>query len=224
MVIIPIASKEVGPVTAGIMEGCNKLGGYPKTLYTDEEPAISSAGVQEFLESKGVRLITARNHAGVAERAIRTFKNMLYQRIEASDADNPQWTDFIAPVLVTYNYKDVHRSIGMTPQEATKPHNRIDAKISMELKAKHQRKYPDLSEGDSVRIFEKRKPGFDEERKPLWSTEIYTIVSTESYMGQTYYKLKLRGDGDDGTLTRRYSRFEVLKVSDDLSRRIKPFT
>ena len=73
----------------------------------------------------------------------------------------------------------------MTPQEATKPHNRIDAKISMELKAKHQRKYPDLTEGDSVRIFEKRKPGFDEERKPLWSTEIYTIVSTESYMGQT---------------------------------------
>ena len=53
MTVIPIASKEVGPVTAGIMEGCQKLGGYPKTLYTDEEPAISSPGVQEFLQSKG---------------------------------------------------------------------------------------------------------------------------------------------------------------------------
>jgi len=46
MVVLPIASKEVGPVTAGIMEGAQKLGGYPKILYTDEEPAISSAGVQ----------------------------------------------------------------------------------------------------------------------------------------------------------------------------------
>ena len=215
MVVIPKASKEVGPVTAGIMEGCQKLGGYPKTLYTDEEPAISSPGVQEFLQSKGVRLITTRNHAGVAERAIRTFKNLLYPRVEGAEGPNPQWTDFIAPVLVTYNYKDVRRSIGMTPQEATKPSNRIDAKVSMELKAKHNRKYPELSVGDSVRIFEKRKKGFEKERKPLWSSEIYTIVSTEPYMGQTFYKLKPRGSDDGDTVTRRYSRFELLKVSDD---------
>ena len=103
----------------------------------------------------------------------------------------------------------------MTPQEATKSQNRIDAKISMELKAKHNRKYPELSVGDSVRIFEKRKPGFDKERTPLWSSEIYTIVSTEPYMGQTFYKLKLRGDADSDAVTRRHSRFELFKVSDD---------
>ena len=102
----------------------------------------------------------------------------------------------------------------MTPHEAPKPENRIDAKIRMELKAKHQRKYSDLAVGDKVRIFEKRKPG-DKERKPLWSTEIFTVSSTEEYMGQTFYKLKFRGDTDEDNLSRRYSRFELLKVSDD---------
>ena len=118
-------------------------------------------------------------------------------------------------MLVTYNYEDVLRSIGATPQEATKPHNRIDAKINMELKAKHDRKYPELSVGDSVRIFEKRKPGFERERKPLWSSEIFAVVSTEAFLGQTFYKLKLRGDADTDAVTRRHSRFELLKVSDD---------
>jgi len=165
--------------------------------------------------SKGVRLITTRNHAGVAERAIRTFKNMLYKRIEASDAENPQWTDFIAQILVTYNYKDVHSATKMTPQDAAKPQNRIDAKINMELKAKHNRKYPELSVGDKVRIFEKRKQGFEKERTPLWSSEIYTIASTEQYMGQTFYKLNFKDDSGEHTVTRRYSRFELLKVSDD---------
>ena len=60
----------------------------------------------------------------------------------------------------------------MTPNDATKPHNRIDAKVNMELKAKHNRKYPELSVGDKVRIFEKRKVG-DKERKPIWSAEIF---------------------------------------------------
>jgi len=71
-----IEDKKVGPVLAGIISTIRDLGGYPKVLYTDEEPAITSPDVVKFLESKGTRLITTRNHAAFAERAIRTIKNI----------------------------------------------------------------------------------------------------------------------------------------------------
>ena len=61
----------------------------------------------------------------------------------------------------------------------------------------------------------REKKGFDKERKPVWSSQIYTVASTEEYMGQTYYKLNFKDDSGKHTVTRRYSRFEVLKVSDD---------
>ena len=92
-----------------------------------------------------------RGRASVAERTIRTFKDMLYKRI--GDEKSKQWTDFIFPICLTYNNKMVHSSTGFTPHDAKKPENQMMVKANMELKAKHGRKYNEISVGDSVRIF-----------------------------------------------------------------------
>jgi hypothetical protein len=53
---------------------------------------------------------------------------MLYTRIDQGKIENPQWVDFVYPIMLTYNNKMVHSSIKMTPNEATKPSNSIGVK------------------------------------------------------------------------------------------------
>ena len=205
MVVVPLKSKEVGDVLAGIMESCQKLGGYPKTLFTDEEPAIyNSQGVIDFLKEQGCRLVTTRGHAAFAEWGVRTFKNMLYQRIEGTKGETtPQWTDLIFQILLTYNNKLKHSATKLTPAEAEKDENRLKAFVNMKLRAKAQRKYPELAVGSKVKIYIKKKV-FEKERKSVWSSEVYEVEAIEPYMGQQFYKLKGHA--------RQFSRFELLKV------------
>ena len=146
MKIVPVESKQKSDVLAAIMEAVTggMKGKWPKILYADQEGGVyNDENIEFFEKEKGTRLVATRNHAGVAERAIRTFKNMLYKRIEASTAEKPQWTDFISPIVVTYNYKLKHSATEMTPNEARQPDNSLNAKVNMEPKAKQTRKYPE---------------------------------------------------------------------------------
>ena len=53
---------------------------------------------------------------------------MLYKSIDQGGVENPQWIDFVYPIMLTYNHTIAHSSINMTPYEATKPSNAIDVK------------------------------------------------------------------------------------------------
>ena len=206
MAVVPVESKQKADVLAAVMEAITggMKGKWPRMLYTDEEGGLYNDEIIEFLEKeKGTRLVATRNHAGVAERAIRTFKNMLYKRVEASTASNPQWTDFISPIIVTYNYKLKHSATEMTPNEARQPDNSLNAKVNMELKAKHTRKYPDIKVGNMVRVYFKKKKG-DKERVSYWSDTKHKVTSISNFMGQSYYHLE--------DIKRPYLRNEILKV------------
>ena len=68
-----------------------------------------------------------------------------------------QWIDLIYAILLTYNNKLVHSPLEMTPKEATKPENELNAYVNMKLKAKRSRRYPVLAVGDKVHIYNNRK-------------------------------------------------------------------
>ena len=84
---------------------------------------------------------------------------MLYKRIDQGGAENPQWIDFVYKIVLTYNNKMVHSSIKMTPAEATKPSNAIDATTNIESQARFTRTYPELEIGSSVKIYKKKTFG-----------------------------------------------------------------
>ena len=131
------------------------MGGKPETVYSDDEPALSSKYAKQFSNEQHIRFITTRTHAGVAERQIRTIKDMLHKRMENSEDQDwterkrsptaPQWNDHIGYALLAYNHKMVNNSTGMTPYEARKERNHIDVKQNLELRAKHTREYPDIN-------------------------------------------------------------------------------
>ena len=109
---------------------------------------------------------------------------MIYQRVEKS---NRKWYDVLGPVLLVYNNKMVHPAIKMTPNEARKPTNELNVKLNLHLNRTKLRKYPNISIGDSVKLYRK-KDKLDKERKSLWSTNNYKVENIIQSAGEAMFK------------------------------------
>ena len=205
--VIPIKSKQPADVLAGLMEGLNKMDKKPRMLYSDEEGSLYSKTISEYLEDEKIEIHRTRGHPAFAERFIKTYKDKLFKRIEAEKKkgkENIQWVDYNFEILLTYNNKDVHSSHNMTPKEARLPKNELKVKLSLNLNAKRSRIYPEIDEGDNVKIM--RKKGISEkEHTSHWNKTIHKVTKIEKKLGQKYYHL------DDEN--RSYLRHELLKVS-----------
>ena len=204
--VIPIKSKEPPDVLAGIMEGLQKMGDKPELFYSDEEGSLYSKTVIEFLEGEKIEIHRTRGHPAFAERFIRTYKDMLFKRVEADEKkgkQNIQWIDYNLEILLTYNNKMVSSTTKFTPLEAKKKKNEFEVKLNISLQAKRNRTYPEIEVGDSVKIM--RKKGISEkERTSHWVRTPQKVKRIDKKLGQNYYYL----DDDN----RGYLRHELLKV------------
>ena len=109
----------------------------------------------------------------------------------------------LSNALTTYNYRNTHTSINMTPNEARKDSNTMTVKTKLEVNRVQKRKYPNLEEGDEVRIYTKRK-NFAKERVPVWSETKHKVVSIPNSHGQRFYKVEGR--------EKALMRHEILKT------------
>ena len=154
--VVMVASKQWPDVLEGIKKLIPMMGGKPKTIYSDDEGAFSkSTEIQKYFVDEDIRHLVTRSHAPVAERQIRTFKNMIYKRLEAPKNEGKQWFELLDQVLLTYNRQRVHSSTQMTPHEARQNNNQQSVKFNLELKRQHGRKYPEISVGDIVKVYKK---------------------------------------------------------------------
>ena len=201
---IPIASKETPDVLAGIMEGFVKMGGKPKVIYCDGEGSLGSNLFEQFCKDENIKLIQTRTHAHVAERFIRTLKNMINLRLENSKDKTKTWKDYLFEVLLIYNNKDVHSATKMTPKDAKKDVNQLLVKTNLELNRVSNRKYPELNVNDNVKLY-KKKALFDKEDKSVWLKTVHKVEKIEEIMGQTYYYIN--------DYKKPFLRHELLKVS-----------
>ena len=204
MWVVAIKSKNEGDVASALIECMNKIGKKPEILYTDDERSLNSSAIQQYLSENNIKHLITRSHAWFAERAIRTFKEMLYKRIESSKDKNVQWTDFIYEILLTYNNELKHSSTNHTPNEARNNKNELNVKINMLMHQKHDRKYPILEIGSKVRIYRKKRTG-EKSHTSYWSDDVYEIEEITHSLGQPFFKVK--------GLERKYLRNELLKVN-----------
>ena len=205
-VVVPIASKQPADITAGIMEALNKMGGKPKLIYSDDEGSLNTQDLVDFFKDEGIQNYKTRGHPHFAERFIRTFKDMLFKRVDADEKKgkvNIQWVDYILEIMLTYNSKMVHSAHDMTPNDAHKKGNHLEVKMKLEMNRIKTRKYPPVRVGDEVKIY--RKKGISEkERTSNWSSVKYKVSRVEKKLGQDYYSVE--------GMNRPYLRSEILKV------------
>ena len=184
--VVPIETKTIPEFIQALKTGINDMGGKPETIYCDGEGAIGSNEMKAFLADENIRLIQTRRHAAVAERHIRTIKDLLFKRMEHLKTDIDDWHTILPPVLLQYNTRMIHSSMEMTPADAKLPRNESLVKARLEIKRISKRKYPEVKEGDSVKVYQK-KDMLDKERVSTWSTQLYKIDTITESHGQTFF-------------------------------------
>ena len=173
------------------MEAINKMDGKPKSIYCDDEGAFRGELYREYVRGEGIELHRTRGKANFVERYNRTLKDKLFKRIENDEkkgTENIQWVDYLPELILTYNNKDIHSAINMTPNQARKKENEFKAKLNVSMKAKKSRLYPELEVGDKVKIMKKKRTG-EKERTSHFLQGEYTVEDIAEKLGQEYYKL-----------------------------------
>ena len=87
---------------------------------------MTSTPWDKWLDEHNIEHVMTRSHANTAERAIRTFKDLMTRRLEAPGNENEKWytTSVRLAVLMKYNLRMVNRTTGLTPYEASQPKKR----------------------------------------------------------------------------------------------------
>ena len=205
-VVVPIKTKNGEDVLEASKEALGKMGKKPKMIYTDDERAIAGEDFKDYVEGEGITLRRTRGHPAFAERFIRTYKDMLFKRVEADEKKgkaNIQWVDYNLEIMLTYNDKMKHSATGMTPKEARKDKNDFRAMLNVASKAKKERIYPTLEVGDKVKIMRK-KAITEKERTSHWLKGYYVVQEVAEKLNQKYYKLT--------DYPRLLMRHELLKI------------
>ena len=205
--VIPIDDNTTDNVLEGLKEAIVEMGGKPGTIYSDAEGALLSAQGTKYFNKEDIRLITTRTHAWVAERHIRTVKDMLFKRLTNREMKVDIWQTLVPEILTRFNTKMIHSATGMTPVEAKRPESEAVVKGRLQVKQLRTRRYPEVNEGDTVRIYQK-KDKMDKEDVSTWSTDKYKVKEVTESKGQTYYKVDPQPRGWKGDI----QRSEILKV------------
>ena len=205
-VVVPIKTKNGEDVLEATKEALKKMGKKSKIIYTDDERAIAGEDFKNYVEGEGIELYRTRGHPAFAERFIKTYKDMLFKRVEAdekAEKQNIQWTDYNLEIVLTYNDKMKHSATGMTPNQARKEKNEFRAMLNVASKAKKERIYPTLEVGDKVKIMRK-KAITEKERTSHWLKGYYVVQEVAEKLNQQYYKLT--------DYPRLLIRHELLKI------------
>ena len=202
--IVPMEINDIDTFFNAMLE-CFKVLGYPLSIYSDDEGALNSKKIQNYLKGEGIELIITKTHASQAERMIRTIKKMISDRLRHH---NGSWVEMMKVSLKKYNSSQIHSSTQTTPNKAHDLDNVLDVRANQILKEKHNRKYPNVTEGDSVKVYSKGKGNYTsrKESRSVWSERKYKVILVgKDLLNNKYYKL-------DG-LSKKYNRHEILLVN-----------
>jgi len=208
---IPLKDK-TGKVTLdGFKQIVKESGRIPKYIWVDEGKEFYNKYMNEWLKENDItRYSTHGEHKSVvAERWNRTLKANMWKRFTAENTRN--WIDMIDKLVYEYN-NTKHRTIKMTPTEASKKENEetVFENINIPLKIKNIQKF---KVGDTVRI-SRIKGLFEKGYLPNWSEEIYTVCEVKNTVPFTYILKDTSGDIISGS----FYNEELQKASQEVFR------
>ena len=154
--VVPMKSRDAKSCVEAFKEVIEKMGKTPKQMYSDEEGAFYDKEFVRFLNEKKIKHITSVAGAHTVERFNRTLKEKAQVRLDAMGLSRDKWVEQLKPILNKYNNTE-HTTIKMSPNDAKKLQNEMTVKFNLELKAKKNRKYPELKKDNEVRILQKKK-------------------------------------------------------------------
>ena len=198
--IVPIQNKQPDEIIRAVKEVFTEIG-IPKNIYSDEEGSFNSPKYIKFINEHKVKHTQTSTHAPTAERFIRTFKDNLQRRLDALNQNKSKWIEHVDSIIKKYNNTE-HNVILIKPVEATKKENFLWVAWHSQKKVRRDRKYPEISVDDLVRINIKPKHGITKGHDPRWSSEKYNVLRVD---GNSYLL-------NHPTRRKLFMRHELMKV------------
>ena len=149
--------------------------GKPKQLYSDEESSFRAKVFFRFINENDIKHVQTSTHAPSVERFIRTFKDNLYRRLDGLKQDKSEWVKHVKNILTKYNNTE-HNTTKIKPLDAIKKKTIYGLIGIYRTMLKKDRKYPNINEGDMVRVNIEKKE-FAKGHEPNWSSTRYKVVA-----------------------------------------------
>ena len=188
----------------------------PNKLWSDLGKEFYNKTFEEFLSRNNIEIYSSQNapderinygsHNPVIERFNRTLKHWMYTKF--TERGKRVWVDILPELMEKYN-NQIHRSIGVTPKEASdNPRKILERTNENNTENDEDKDKQKFKVNDRVRIF-KYKSHFEKGVTHKWSKEVFIIKEVFPSHPITY---KLYDLNDEELLGRFYSN-ELQKSS-----------
>ena len=190
--IIPLKNKE-GLTVANALKSIFEER-KPEKLWTDKGKEFYNKSVKGLIE---IYSTENEEKSSVVERWIRTMKEKMWKYF--TDNNTYTYIDILQDLVRDYN-NTKHRTINMTPVEASKKKNKdiVFNNLYPDRNKLQIIPTPKFSVGDEVRIVKKKKI-FEKGYTTNWTEEIFTITKIQNTNPITYKISDLLGEEIKGT-------------------------
>ena len=209
--VVPLKNK-TGKETADALEKIfTGSARKPKKIQTDNGKEYYNSQMNKLFKSLDINHFSTYSDkkASIVERFNRTLKEKMWKIFTHNG--NHRWVDILEDLVSGYN-NSFHRSIKMTPIEASKIENQgVVHENLFPLQEEEKKEKPKFKIDDTVRIT-KYKAIFAKGYLPNWSTEMFKIAKAFDTTPVTY---ELKDLGDEEIKGKFYE--EELALFDNVS-------
>lgn len=206
--IMPLKNKTGKSITEAFTEIVAGSKRKPDKLWVDKGTEFYNRTFRDWLKENEIDMYSTHNEgkAVVVERFNRTIKTWMWKYFTANSTR--RYFDALPELLRRYNHS-VHRSIKMSPHDASQKGNEAEVWSNLYGQSTAKRK-PRFAVGDRVRIT-KAKRHFEKGYTANWTEEVFVIDKVLPTSPPTYAIVDLAGEPIEGSFYEQ----ELQKTNQD---------
>ena len=214
---VPLKNKSATTVLNAVTDVVKKSDRIPEKIWVDRGSEFYNKDFQKWAKSNDITIYSTygESKSVVVERFIRTLKEMITQFFTSTNSRD--WVKILPKVMNTYNNR-VHRTIGMSPLQASDPENEMSIILRTQKSPVAKITKPKFAVGDQVRI-SRIKEEFENGYMPNFSYEVFKIYKVLDTKPVTYKIVDYDGDVIEGSFyeqellkTKTEDHYEVEKI------------
>lgn len=205
---VPLKNKNSETVLSAVKKVISDSGREPEKFWVDKGSEFYNNKFKHWLKEKNITIYSTygESKSAIVERFILSLKELIIPIFTEKNTRN--WVKLLPSVVKTYNHR-YHKSVGMTPDEASDDKNAatVFIRLSEKREKKLKKQKPKFHVGDYVRI-SRQKGVFEKGHEYNFSYEVFKIRKVLNTDPITYSLTDYDGDPIEGS----FYQNEILKT------------
>jgi transposase InsO family protein len=197
--VVPLFNKKAEGIVEAFSMIFEESKRKPRKLWVDEGKEFENKQFSVFFEEstggnaeKDIYHTYGKCKTPILDRFHRSLKTWMWKKF--TDTHNQHWIAILHEIVHWYNTQRIHRSIKMTPAEASDKSKETNLRILQQQKLDdHQWVHPAFITGDYVRMLRDKKR-FEKSYTEKWSQEIFIIDDIKFGKPHMYKLRKIEGE------------------------------